>query len=193
MNCEQFNDRLPEYLDETLSAAEQFAAREHIQNCPACRQALASEEAFAKSIRLSFERETQRLSLGAEARQNILRACTQRELQPTSSWQRLLAFFMDSPWKPVWAGLVLLGIVLFISGNRLLHRQPVSLASFQPVARESADIYVVDVPIEAETHLYRRQENRVVDAVVKGATVINATFSESPSPASSLKRHVHQN
>src|ERR1700757_1993114 len=72
MNCEDFNDRLPEYLDETLSAAEQAAAREHVQDCAACRQALARHTAYAKSIRRAFDRETQRLSLSAEVRQNIL-------------------------------------------------------------------------------------------------------------------------
>ncbi|HZV33066.1 MAG TPA: zf-HC2 domain-containing protein [Verrucomicrobiae bacterium] len=193
MNCEQFKDRLPEYLDETLSAAEQTAANDHVQNCVACRQALAREQALAKSFQLSFDRETQRLSLGAEARQNILKAWKQRELRSASTWGSVRAFFTETPWKPAWAGLGFGCILLFISASLLLQRKPVERASLQPAQRESADNYVVDVPIETEVHLYRREGNSVVDAVVKGATIINATFSENPSRASSLKRHIRQN
>src|SRR5260370_37117322 len=104
MNCENFNEWLPEYLDETLSTAEQAAAREHVQKCGACQQAVARQEAFAKSIRLSFNRETQGLSLSAETRQSILSALKQQRLQPTS-WERLRTFFAVLWRKPVWAGL----------------------------------------------------------------------------------------
>lgn len=186
MNCEKFNDQLPEFLDETLSAAEQAAAREHVQNCVACRQALAREEALAKSIRLSFDLETQNLSLSAETRQSILKAWKQRELGRASAWERLREWCTIHPWKPALAGLVFFCcVLLFISGSRLLPPQP--------PARGSGEIYIIDVPMQAEVHLYRRQGNRVVDALVTGATVINASFLESPNSTTSLKRHAGKN
>ncbi|MDB6017973.1 MAG: hypothetical protein JWR19_2462 [Pedosphaera sp.] len=189
MNCENFNDRLPEYLDETLSTTEQAAAREHVQKCGACQQAVARQEALAKSIRLSFNRETQGLSLSAETRQNILNALKQPSLQPTS-WERLRACCAVLWLKPVRVGLVLLCLLLLISGSRF-HRQRAERSTLPATAQAASDIYVIDVPIETEMHFYRRQNNRVVDAVVTGVSVIDASFSGNLSPATSLKRHIH--
>jgi anti-sigma factor RsiW len=160
MNCEEYNERLPEYLDETLPAAEQAAAREHVQKCGACRQAAARQEAFGKFIRLSFHRETQGLSLSPKSRQNILDALQHEETQP------LRAFFAVVWRKPVWAGLAFLCLSLFIFGS-YINRQAIS--------READATYVVDVPMGTETYFYRRQNNRVVDAVVTG--VLDANFS----------------
>src|SRR5260370_25878267 len=117
MNCENFNDWLPEFLDETLSTAEQAAAREHVQKCGACQRALAQQEAFAKSIRLSFNHETHGLSLSAETRRNILNALKRQELQPTA-WENIQTFFAVLWRYPTWAGAVFLCLVLFISGSR---------------------------------------------------------------------------
>src|SRR5580704_16655018 len=117
MNCENFNDRLPEYLEDTLSTSDRGAAREHVQKCVACQQALAQQEALAKSIRLSFHRETQRLSLRPETKRNILNALIRQEFPPTA-WERIQAFFAVLWRHPAWAGTVLLCLVLLLSGGR---------------------------------------------------------------------------
>ena len=123
MNCENFNDRLPEYLEDTLSTAEQAAAREHVQKCGACQQALAQQEALEKSIRLSFHRETQRLSLHPETKRNILNAVKRPEFRPTA-WENVQGFFAVLWRHPAWAGAVLVCLAVLI-----ICRQPLLLGS----------------------------------------------------------------
>ena len=74
MNCNNFKLVLHEYLDETLRAEVQAAAREHLDQCSDCRRAVRREETFAKSIRHSLERAIAEVSLGPEMRRNILKA-----------------------------------------------------------------------------------------------------------------------
>jgi hypothetical protein len=189
MNCENFNDRLPEYLEDTLSTAEQAAAREHVQRCGACRQALAQQEAFAKSIRLSFNRETQRLSLRPEQKRNILNALKQPEFSPTA-WEKIQAFFAVLRRHPAWAGTVLLCVVLLICGSRF-YLDSAKQSSGQATVKDDRITWVIDVPIETEMHVYRRQNNMVVDAVVTEISVVDASFSENIRSSPSSQPHIN--
>jgi len=74
MNCQDFQDNLYDYLDETLNAARQAAAREHLRQCENCRHALAREKAVAQAIRHSLEQATAGLSLRPEVGRNVLQA-----------------------------------------------------------------------------------------------------------------------
>ena len=188
MNCEGFNDRLPEYLEDTLSSAEQAAAREHVKKCGACRQALAQKEAFAKSIRLAFNRETQRLSLRPETRLNILNALKQPEFPPTA-WENVQAFLAILWRHPAWAGTVFLCLVLLISGSRFYLNS--AKHSFAQASVENERItYLIDIPIQTEMHVYRRQNNMVVDAVVTEIGRIDASFSENMSSSPASRPHI---
>ncbi len=189
MNCENFNDWLPEYLDETLSAAEQAAAREHVQKCGACQRALAQQEAFAKSIRLSFNHETQRLYLRPETRRNILNAQKRPGLPPTA-WENIQTFFAVLWRHPTWAGAVLLCLVLLISGSRF-HLRSAKHSSPQATVKDDRITYVIDVPIQTQMHVYHRQNNMVVDAVVTEISVIEASFSENTRASHSLQPHIN--
>ena len=184
MNCEIFNDRLPEYLEDSLSAAQQAAAREHLQNCGACRRALARQEALAKSIRLSFNLQTQRLSLRPETRRNILNALKQPQFPPTA-WENIQAFFALLWRHPFWAASLLLCLVLLISGSRF-YLGSASRSSAQPDVNDDRITYVINVPIQSQMHVYRRQNNMVIDALVTEISVIDASFSENmrSSPSS---------
>jgi hypothetical protein len=189
MNCENFNDRLPEYLEDTLSTAEQAAAREHVQKCVACQQVLAQQEALAKSIRLSFNRETQRLSLRPETKRNILNALKRHEIPPTA-WENIQASFAVLWRHPAWAGTVLFCLVLLISGSRF-YLDSARHSSAQATLRDDRITYVVDIPIQTEMHVYRRQNNMVVDAVVTEISVIDASFSKNTSSRPSSQPHIN--
>ena len=187
MNCENFNGRLPEYLEDTLSAAEQAAAREHAQKCRSCQQAVAQQEALAKSIRFSLNRETEQLFLRPETRRNVLNAMKRQELPPTA-WENIQAFWAILWRHPAWAGTALLCLGLVISGRRFY--MDAAKHSFARASTTDDRItYAIDVPIQTETHVYRRQNNMVVDAIVSEISLIDASFSEnrrlfpsSPSP-----------
>ena len=189
MNCENFNDRLPEYLEDTLSTAEQAVAREHVQICGACRQALAQQEALAKSIRLSFNRETQGLSLRPETKRNILNALKRPEFPPTA-WENIQAFFAVLWRHPAWAGTVLFCLVLLISGSRF-HLDSARHSAGPTTVKEDHVAYDIDVPIQTEVHVYRRQDNMVVDAVVAEISVIDASFSKNSSSSPSSQPRIN--
>lgn len=190
MNCENFNDRLPEYLEGALSTAEEAAAGEHVQKCEACQQALAQQEALAKSIRLSFHRETQRLSLRPETKRNILNAVKQPEFPPTA-WENIQAFFAVLRRHSAWAGTVLLCLVLLISGRRF-YLDWTKHSSAQATVTGDRITYVIDVPMQTEMRFYRRQNNTVVDAVVTEISVIDASFSEAMRSSPSSQPHINQ-
>jgi hypothetical protein len=191
MNCENFNDCLPEFLEDTMSTAEQAAAREHVQKCAACQQALAQQEALARSIRLLFARDTQRLSLRPETKRNILNALKQPKIPPTA-WERIQTLFAFFRRHPAWAGTAVLCLALLISGRRI-YLNSAKRSSTQATVKDNRITYDIDVPIQTEMHIYRRENNMVVDAVVTEMSVIDASFSEpmrsSPLSQPNINKH----
>ena len=158
MNCQKFTDQLPEYLDEALPASELAEAREHVQTCEECRRAVARQVAFAKSIRLSLEREVEGLSLSAETRRNILQTARRPRRQ------EILALL----WRhPIWTAAAAMAVTALV------------IAGISRSSRDNRGICVVDVPIRVETHFYQRQKGSVVDDVVPETIVIDAAYSEN--------------
>jgi Putative zinc-finger len=184
MNCENFNDQMPEYLDGSLTTAQQASARQHVEKCLDCQRALARQEAFAKSIRLSLNRETEGLSLRPDTRRNIVKA-----FEPTrraSIW-----LFFEAIWRrPAWVGIVLTGLLLLISG-RHFYRHPAKIPAQQTAAKDGRFTYAINVPIQTETQIDRRQNNMAVDAVVTGAGVIDLSFSEDNRQSPSMNPNIN--
>ncbi len=189
MNCEKFNDRLLEYLEDTLSLADQAAAREHAQKCVSCREALEQQAAFAKSIRFSFNRETQRLSLHPDTRRNILSALNPPKIPP-AAWENIQAFFAVLRRYPVRVGAVLLCLVLLVSAGSF-YLGSIKHSSPQATVKDDRITYVVDVPIQTEMHVYRKQNNMVVDAVVTEIGGMDASFSENMDSSPSSQPHIN--
>jgi hypothetical protein len=177
MNCEDFNDRLLEYLEDALSTADQAAAQEHVQKCGVCQKALAHQEALSKSIRFSFHRDTQRLSLRPETKRNILNAL-KRPAMPLTPLERVQAFFAVLWRHPAWTGTVLVCLVLLIPASRLC-LDSARRSSAQATVKEDRITCVINVPIQTEMRAFRRQNNMVVDAVVTENSTIDASFSEN--------------
>src|SRR5882757_2476132 len=82
MNCQEFNERLYEYLDEALPTDVEAAAREHLQLCEDCRRALGREKVMAQSIESSLNLATARLSVGPELLRRIVEAPQARPMAP---------------------------------------------------------------------------------------------------------------
>jgi hypothetical protein len=189
MNCQTFNDWLPEYLEDTLSTADQAAAREHVQKCGACQMALARQEALAKSLRLAFQRETQRLSLSPETKRNVLNALKRPEFPPTAG-ERIQAFFAVLWRHPAWAGTVLVCLVLLIPVSRL-YLDSARHSPAQPTAKDDRITCVINVPFQTEMRVYRRENNLVVDAVATENSVIEASFSENRGSSPASQSHIN--
>ncbi|MDB6037902.1 MAG: hypothetical protein JWM99_1743 [Verrucomicrobiales bacterium] len=185
MNCGDFNDRLPEYLDDALSATQGAAAREHLQKCSDCQRVLAREETFGKTFRSSLNRETQILSLNPAVRRNILNAAKQPPVPPTAR-EIIRAYFAILWRRPAAAGIAFLCFVSLIFAHRF-YPGSAKHSFAQAIMEDERITYAIDVPIQTPIHVYRRQNNMVIDAVVTGISVIDASFSENMRPSASAQ------
>jgi predicted anti-sigma-YlaC factor YlaD len=172
MNCQTFIESLPEYRDGMLETAELAAAREHLSGCAKCRQALAREEARAKSLRLGFQRQTESLALAPETRRAILRAARE---QATSALGRVSAW--EVLWiqlrRPAFGALMLAGMVVFLACGELFFRQHAETGA---PARKGEYVCVIDVPLQTEVYAFQQQNNSVVDMLATGKIEARASL-----------------
>jgi anti-sigma factor RsiW len=176
MNCQEFNERLYEYLDEALPTDVESAAREHLQLCEDCRRALGREKVMAQSIESSLNLATARLSVGPELRRRILEAPRARPVTPgIFSLIRELSALKSIRIAGAGAAL-LVSVWLFVGVQN--HRHPAVNSARPVVPNNHREIYVVDVPFHTQTHLLQQQDGNVVDAIASSAAVGRALLSE---------------
>src|SRR5215211_6604749 len=92
MNCQEFTDQLPDYLDETLDAAVRADAHRHLEACRECQLALRRAQALGRSLQCALVRETAHLALTPDTRETILRAARSVPAEAPagrSAWQWL--------------------------------------------------------------------------------------------------------
>jgi hypothetical protein len=182
MKCEDFNDKLPEYLDGMLSGTEQAGAQEHLRQCVGCQQLLQRQEALAKSIRLALDQETRGLSLDWEAKRNIANAWKQHQPR-RNGCNGAAAWLAVIGQRPAWTGAVLLSLLLLIFSD-ILYRHPAEDAALPSAAAQARNFCVIDVPIQTKIHVSRNEKNMMVDAVIPEFMVAQATFSGEAKPFS---------
>jgi anti-sigma factor RsiW len=181
MNCKSFNDVLHEYLDETLDAEDQAAAREHLRRCDPCRSALLRERAFSESVGRSFDRTTAGLSLRSGMRQDVLRAL-ESEPASSSAWSGILRRLFSLRLRPAGAMATFLGVALLILVAALHHHVSRDSAP-QAVSQTGPVACVIHVPIRTQIHVFRRENNTVEDAVAYGTCVGHAGLPEISEPS----------
>jgi len=177
MNCQNFNERLYDYLDNTLPGDLKSGFQEHLQECDQCRQALLREKAVAQSMRCSLNRATAGLSLHPQTLRNPRAACEPKPVSPNSltlSWD----WFISNPLRTLGAGAALLGALWLLVGVPAL-RHGAGDSGSQAIADSLHVACVIDVPIQTQSHLFRRQNGAVVDAVSQGMAVARAGFSRT--------------
>ena len=188
MNCESFHGLLYDYLDETLDAEVQAAARQHLQECDTCRHAFLRERALAKSMGQSLNRATTGLLLRPEIRQNVLKAL-QSNPAPTNAWVYAWQRFSLNPIRTAGMAAALLGMLLLFFGIQYYRRVAKDLAP-KTIAQTGHYTCVVDVPILTQIHVFRQQNNAVMDSIAADMGVAHASLYEAheePSPKPSSK------
>ncbi len=180
MNCEMFNGLLYEYLDETLDCELKAAAREHLGQCDACRRAFLREQALAKSMSQTLDRATAGLSVRPGMRQSVLRAL---ELKPAPSnpWSRAWQSFISIRLRPAGAVATFLGVLLLFLGVHF-YRQTAKDSPAHAIAQTGRCAWVINVPMQTQTHVFRRQDNTIEDAFASGTSVGHAGFFEDSKP-----------
>jgi hypothetical protein len=184
MNCQEFNDRLYDYVDETLGSEAQAAAREHLRQCGECRRAVMREKAVARSIRHSLDRATAGLSIRPEMLRNVLTASESKAIR-TNILVQIWEWFISKPLRPVGAGAALLGALVLMAGLQA-RRPPTENSASRAVTEARQNAWVIDVPIQTQIHVFRRQNGTVIDAITPSVVFGHARFLQPENSTKSL-------
>lgn len=141
MTCQEFTDQLPDYLDETLDAAERADAQRHLEACRECQLALRRTHALGRSLQCALERETAHLALTPDRRETILRAARSVPAEVPagrSAWRWLFGH----PLRAL-AAAAALAAVLLVTGQ--LQRQRSERAKHD----RARSTWSIDVPFQS--------------------------------------------
>jgi hypothetical protein len=94
-----------------------------------------------------------------------------------SAWQRFISI------RPAGAVAALLGVVLLFVGIQF-YRRAAKDATPQTIAQTGHYTCVINVPMQTQTHVFRRQDNTVEDVIVSSTSVGHASFLEDREPSS---------
>jgi anti-sigma factor RsiW len=190
MNCRRFKDLMDEYLDETLAPLVQDAAKQHVQSCAECQRALLRETKLTQSLRQGFATVTDGLALRPGLHRNVLKALESKTTPADSS----LAAWRPSVFRRLGPGLrfVLRPLSLsvaflcvLIMGAALYHYSRLTEQSVpQPVAIAALDAPTIDVPLPAQTYVFRRDDGMVTDNLAATVAVARAGFFQDGTPFS---------
>ena len=171
MNCQDFNYNLHDYLDQTLAPEAQAAAREHLRQCDVCRMALSREANVARSVHRSLDHAAAGLSLRPETRRNVLRAL-EPKTAPPSPWLPAWRWLVSTRFRPlVAAGAALLAGILLLLALQF-QRQTARRTGPQEATQNGLEAErVVNVPLQTQTHVFQRENDTIIDAVIPGTAM----------------------
>ena len=186
MNCENFQDKLYEYVEGTLYTGEHDKAEEHLAVCVACRQAVQQEQKLAQRLSNQLQQSTEVLTLRPDIRRNILAVSNDKAASPATAesifdlwkWLRLAAV----PVSLLLAGALLLAIYFYNTRGRQTNSVPIT-----PVANNNLESAVsVQMSYQLPTRQFHQDGNLVVDTLIDETVVASGTFQpggkESISP-----------
>ena len=112
MNCEDFQNGLPEFLEGTLSPSDRAATEEHLAHCGSCREAAEREQRLAQFLSRELTRSTATLHLGPDIGRRI---AARLALEPREQIRDPGKFFagLRLAWPTAIAVSVLVAAILF--------------------------------------------------------------------------------
>lgn len=162
MNCEQFQENLYDYLDDSLSPPEKAAAQSHLAECPGCREAVEREKKLVLSLGRKFEQRVELVSLDAHTKRSIAKALAQSSGEPRQ--QRQFPFWLRLALGPGAAAVILIAVLW---GMSRFHNQPASDPdTLSLLPREGDSAVQVHISYAVPTYIFQREGNTVVDALV---------------------------
>src|SRR5215469_12589372 len=119
MNCENFQARLDEYVEETLSAGERARAEAHLAGCFTCRQAVQQEQKVAQALSRQLRQNSEALTLRQDIRRNILAASQVKTASPAigESLAALWKYWLRRAAVPA-SLLVIAAVLIYLYGTR---------------------------------------------------------------------------
>ena len=183
MNCQSFQNELPEYAEGSLAAGRRQAADRHLAACADCRRRLQQELRMAETLARGFQQITGPLTLPPGFQERLL-AALQNNGEPTVVPLRKP---IPTGWRHlVWPASLAAGVL--ITCFRLSHLVPdvwppgraaLSVAASQPQT-EMVLHFVFCVP----TYTFHRDGNQVVDVLANESCTVDITLHRDQSPNS---------
>ena len=167
---------LYEYFDDALSDDVRAAAREHLGQCDDCRRALLREKTVAKSIRNFFDCATWGLSIRPGMHRRVL-AALESKPAPSDTWVGAWKRLRSIPCQPIGAAALLSVLLVFLGIQS--HRQGRQDPGLRSTAHGYRDTCVIDVPMQIQTRVFRRQNDAVVDTMVSNLAIGHAHFADN--------------
>jgi anti-sigma factor RsiW len=208
MNCQGFQDHLFEYLDGSLSAPAQSAANAHVEQCAVCRQTVQAHQALAARFRRETDslalhpevtrrieealvetadhasqgrdaaRRRDQFSVAQTSESAVSRVSKPAGLHEEPTWKSAT----QQVWKPALHNIVRLAwpaaiaAILLVAAGLAFRRPVQSSEAAQPPAPASISVRFSSCD---PTYTFRREKNRVIDALTCTPRVVEENLSLS--------------
>jgi len=178
MNCQKFQEMLFEYVEGSIALKSRAEADEHLARCV--------EKRLQERLNVGLQRSVEALSLGSQARAQLLRTLgTQRE-----SCQRSTVQLFAALWARV-AGAFGVAAVLALVGVWIWRQEGTPSMTQGPIARpvtaessEPRPTIQIRLPGIANSYTFQQNGEFVVDTFVEQTNFVNVTLwnggNESP-------------
>jgi len=172
MKCEHLQEILYDYLDDSLSPSERAAAERHLAGCLACREAVQRECQLTQALTSRLEQAVETVALDPIARRNLAAAvgrkmAESREQPRVSWWHRWVL--------PLAATAVILTITIWMGHHFAAEKNsPLQTARLPKPADDRATF--VHLSYSVPGYIFRREGNRVVDALTSDAIVADGAL-----------------
>ena len=159
MNCEDLQENLYEYLEDSLPPSRKSAVEKHLAECSACREAVRQEQELARSLSGRFEQSVQSVSLDLHTQCRIMAAVEKKfsatpRRAPIPFWKR---------WAlPLAATAVVLACGVWVGHNFLSNPPPTTRLPIHAAEQ----MVVVHVSYSTPHYIFRRDGNTVVDTLI---------------------------
>ena len=161
MKCERLREELYEYLDGALSPSEMKALRDHLEACADCREMVAREKEYERSMTRRFQEAVDGIQLEEHVRQRVVGAVGKGRAETGTG--RVFSFWKRLAFPLTAAGALAAAIIL--AGHRPSSpdqsKNQAAQLSLKPGNREISVHVMYCVP----SYTFHRDGNTVVDAL----------------------------
>jgi len=177
MRCQQFDRRLWEFLDGSLSAWRRAAAEQHLSGCARCRGLVQRQRQLGQHLSGQFAQATQELKLRPEVERTILSAWTPAGPGQLArpGWRG--SFLNWKPWAWAAAAACVLGVA-FLAGH-FANGHSSGLAQRGPVAPPISHSAMVQLSYQVPTYRFQKEGSLVRDTLIYQTVVVNGTLPEA--------------
>ena len=170
MNCQNFQNDLPEYMEGGLAPDQRRAADRHLAECPECRHLLQREHAMARTLSQGFRQSVQHLTLPPDFQKRLATAIGEERAakiiplreSSASGWARFL-------WPVGIAACVLFTI---------MRTSPLAPGGPPPVAALIPPDISLQFVYCAPKYTFHREGNQVVDMVECEPRTVDISFHQ---------------